>query len=405
MKLARFFAALVLGLCLVATQGVESRAAQGSGCMPTTGTVSGLTFAQDINAAIAALISSNSGATPPATDCSGVAITGQLWLDQSTTPAHLRQYDGSVWLDLGALDAANHRWTPPVGGGTATIASASTVDLCSVPQDVVQVTGTTGISSFGSTCAPGLIKVVRFSGILTVTYNATSLILPGGANLTTQAGGWAILTSLSSGNWTALGWFNADGSAAALSSGAVTGALGFTPARSGANSDITALSGLTTPLPVTEGGTGATSAAGALSSLGAAPASSIPSSASAGEVQAGSSSTKYATPAALAGSASLQTLTFGTTTSWNLAAGFNGSVILTGNTTLSVSNPVFGQTYTLLVTQDSSGSHTVTWPASFDWGTAGTPTLTTTGGKTDLVTFICVNASAPLFFVVIAKGF
>ncbi|MFX8727411.1 hypothetical protein ABTM60_18895, partial [Acinetobacter baumannii] len=96
--------------------------------------------------------------------------------------------------------------------------------------------------------APGLIKVVRFSGILTVTYNATSLILPGGANLTTQAGGWAILTSLSSGNWTALGWFNADGSAAALSSGAVTGALGFTPARSGANSDITALSGLTTPL-------------------------------------------------------------------------------------------------------------------------------------------------------------
>jgi hypothetical protein len=40
-------------------------------------------------------------------------------------------------------------------------------------------------------------------------------------------------------------------------------ALGYTPAHSGANSDITSLSGLTTPLSPAQGGTGATTAAGA----------------------------------------------------------------------------------------------------------------------------------------------
>lgn len=42
---------------------------------------------------------------------------------------------------------------------------------------------------------------LRFSGALILTYNATSLILPGSANITTAAGDTAILESLGSGNW------------------------------------------------------------------------------------------------------------------------------------------------------------------------------------------------------------
>ena len=50
-------------------------------------------------------------------------------------------------------------------------------------------------------------------------------------------------------------------------------ALGFTPAHSGANSDITSLSGLTTALSTRQGGTGATTAAAALANLGGLPLS------------------------------------------------------------------------------------------------------------------------------------
>lgn len=46
---------------------------------------------------------------------------------------------------------------------------------------------------------------------------------------------------------------------------------GAVAAASGANADITSLSGLTTPLPINEGGTGATTAAAAQAAINAAP--------------------------------------------------------------------------------------------------------------------------------------
>jgi hypothetical protein len=44
-------------------------------------------------------------------------------------------------------------------------------------------------------------KVIRFQGILTLTHNATSLILPSAANITTAANDRALMYSLGSGNW------------------------------------------------------------------------------------------------------------------------------------------------------------------------------------------------------------
>ena len=128
--------------------------------------------------------------------------------------------------------------------------------------------------------------------------------------------------------------------------------------------------------------------------------------ATAGDVQTGTNTTKPVTASALAGAAALQTLTYGATTSWNMQSGFNATVTMTGNiSTLTITNPVAGQTYVLLLVQDGTGSRTVTWPASVDWGTAGTPTLTTVASKTDMVTLICVNTSGPSFYATIAKGF
>jgi hypothetical protein len=177
----------LVGLCLIFAPSA-ALAAQGTGCMPTTGTVSGLTMAQDMNAGIAALISSNSGASAPSTDCTAVPIKGQVWLDTSVTPNVLRQYDGASWVVLGALDSSNHLWPPPVGGGTATVTAASITDICAAPSAVQTISGTTTITSFGSSCVVGARKTLIFASATPITYNATSLILPGQSSYTTAAG-------------------------------------------------------------------------------------------------------------------------------------------------------------------------------------------------------------------------
>ena len=86
---------------------------------------------------------------------------------------------------------------------STTLASASTCDLGSSATTVVRVTGTTTITSFGTT--PNCLRIVIFVGVLTLTHNATSLILDGGANLTTTAGESFIFLSDASGHWRAIG--------------------------------------------------------------------------------------------------------------------------------------------------------------------------------------------------------
>src|SRR5690606_7960310 len=81
----------------------------------------------------------------------------------------------------------------------ADIASASTTDLGAVQGKQHTITGTTTITSFG-TVAAGIEKTLIFEGALTLTHNSTSLILPGGANITTAAGDVAEVVSLGSGN-------------------------------------------------------------------------------------------------------------------------------------------------------------------------------------------------------------
>lgn len=92
----------------------------------------------------------------------------------------------------------------------ANIASASTTDIGAVDGRAHLITGTTAITSLG-TVASGLEKVLVFQGALTFTHNATSLILPGGANITTAANDVAWVESLGSGNWRCLSYTKASG--------------------------------------------------------------------------------------------------------------------------------------------------------------------------------------------------
>jgi hypothetical protein len=134
--------------------------------------------------------------------------------------------------EFGDYDIATNTFTAqggsgsflPLAGGSLTgtvndakgadIASAGTTDIGAATGNYVVVTGTTTITALGTVQA-GAVRIVRFSGALILTHNATSLILPTAANITTAAGDVAVFVSEGSGNWRCTGYLRANGQALA----------------------------------------------------------------------------------------------------------------------------------------------------------------------------------------------
>lgn len=69
------------------------------------------------------------------------------------------------------------------------------------------------------------------------------------------------------------------------------------------------------------------------------------------------------------------------------------NVVLGGNRTLALSNVSVGQIFTIRLTQDATGSRTVTWFTTIKWAGGSAPTLTTTVNKADTFIFICTSAN------------
>lgn len=88
-----------------------------------------------------------------------------------------------------------------------TVASL-TPNIGAAASNNIQITGTTTIAAF-DTVAAGITRSVRFAAALTLTYNGTSLILPGGKDIVTVANDRAEFLSLGSGNWICLSYENA----------------------------------------------------------------------------------------------------------------------------------------------------------------------------------------------------
>ena len=123
------------------------------------------------------------------------------------------------WIYLPDAQAVNKAGDTMTGAlnyaPQATVASAATCNIGLAASNRVFVTGTTSITSLGSVAA-GVVRSVTFSGALTLAHNATSLILPGGANITTSSGDVAEFESLGSGNWRCTCYQRADGLPAVL---------------------------------------------------------------------------------------------------------------------------------------------------------------------------------------------
>lgn len=165
----------------------------------------GATFRGDMNNALQALASNSVGALAPAT-----TFPCQWWGDTTTSKLKRRNSANTAWIDMGPLDslgyllASGGTLTGPINDASPqTIASATTTDIGVATSNVVYISGTTTITGLG-TIAAGARRSVRFLAALTLTYNVTSLILPGAVNITTAANDTAEFLSLGSGNWICL---------------------------------------------------------------------------------------------------------------------------------------------------------------------------------------------------------
>lgn len=119
-------------------------------------------------------------------------------------------------------------------GQEQNFASGSTTNIGTSATNLINITGTTTITSFGSAASvSNPLYFLRFANILTLT-QSSALLLPGGVNLTTAANDTALAEYLGSGNWL-VSSFNRASGLPAVTPGIVQGLIGgFLPSSIGA---------------------------------------------------------------------------------------------------------------------------------------------------------------------------
>jgi hypothetical protein len=89
------------------------------------------------------------------------------------------------------------------------------------------------------------------------------------------------------------------------------------------------------------------------------------------------------------------------TNNLNFASGQIFKATLTGNVTFTVSGVSTGDSFSVLLTQDGTGSRTATWPAAFKFAGASS-TLSTAAGTTD---FVNAFYDGTYYYAVLSKGY
>jgi microcystin-dependent protein len=87
---------------------------------------------------------------------------------------------------------------PPLAAtAEVTVASATTCNILAAASEFVAISGTTTVTSFGT--GANTKRFCRATGAFKITHNATSLICPGGQDITTEAGDtWIVISDASS---------------------------------------------------------------------------------------------------------------------------------------------------------------------------------------------------------------
>jgi hypothetical protein len=123
-------------------------------------------------------------------------VGGNVNIAGTTTISNVATFNGSttisgptVFNSTATLNSAIALTKAKNENKGAAVASASTTNIWSNNDgNLLHVTGTTTITSLGTAPQAGAKRQVIFDGALILTYNASTLVIPGAANITTAAG-------------------------------------------------------------------------------------------------------------------------------------------------------------------------------------------------------------------------
>lgn len=299
------------------------------------------------------------------TDIDGITLDGAV-MTPSLVDNAVRELMEQIAVQLGDM-----------GVKGADIASATTTNLASATGWYLDITGTTTITGFG-TVNEGQLYMLRFTGVLTLTYNATSLILPGAASITTAAGDVAFMMSLGSGNWRCLVYQRASG---------LAGDVTLTGTQTLTNKTLTAPT-INSPA---FGGSVPTGLDASTTAKG------ISEFATATEFRTGTDTARSLVVSEVWSSAAEVTLTDAATIAVDMSTFINAVVTLGGNRAMgNPTNEKVGQTGHIRIVQDGTGSRTLSYGTDWEFAAGSAPVLSTAAGAQDLL-FYRVIASNRIF--------
>ena len=148
---------------------------------------------------------------------SGLLADDQHVLDAEVQAVSINEISEDSTPQLGGTLDSNSKQVRFSKG--ADVASAGALTL-GVDGNYFDITGTTSITSI-VTLAIGTVVKLHFDGILTLTHQATDLILPSGANIDTAAGDEAEFIEYASGDWRCTCYTKASGEAVVSAGGGI----------------------------------------------------------------------------------------------------------------------------------------------------------------------------------------
>jgi len=176
-------------------------------------------------------------------------------------------------------------------------------------------------------------------------------------------------------------------------------------AASGANSDITSLSGLTTALSVPQGGSGATSLTGIVKGNGTSAMTAVtaPTGAIVGDTDTQTLTNKtFTNPTVTNYVETPFSANSSTAITIALTNGTVQIITLTGTCTITMPTATSGKSFIMFLKQDGTGSRTVTW-STVKWAGGTAPTITSTASRQDILSFFADGTN--WYGVVVAQNY